>query len=87
MNVGRDDQAGFGLDTLSRNKQFRMLTLKDHISTTRTDYMNLYPSVLQTTSYNFPSTETTNEICGGVVKTKKLFNKNPAQHYADMLMC
>ena len=47
--------------------------------------MNPYPSVLQT-SYNFPSTETTNEICGGVVKAKKLFNKNPAQHYADMLM-
>lgn len=87
MNVGRDDQAGFRLDTLSTNKQFGTLTLKDHVSTTtRTDYMNPYPSVLQTTSYNFPSTETTNEICGGVVKAKKLFNKNPAQHYADMLM-
>ena len=87
MNVGRDDQAGFRLDTLSTNKQFGTRTLKDNLATSsRTDYVNPYPSVLQTTSYNFPSTETTNEMCGGVVKAKILFPKNPAQHFADMLM-
>ena len=87
MNVGRDDQAGFRLDTLSTSKQFGTLTLKYNVPlTTTTDYVNPYPSVLQTTSYNFPSTGTTNEVCAGVVKAKKLFPKNPAQHYADMLM-
>lgn len=87
MNVGRDDRAGFRLDTLSTSKQFGTLTLKDNVPvTTRTDYVNPYPSVLQTTSYNFPPTGTTNEICGGVVKAKKLFPQNPAQHYADILM-
>ena len=101
MNVGCDDQAGFRLDTCkqfgtltfgtltrkSTSKQFGMLTLKDNILlTTRTDYVNPYPSVLQTTSYNFPSTGTTNEVYGGVMKAKKLFHKNPVQHYADMLM-
>ena len=52
----------------------------------KTNYVNPCPSVLQTTSYNFPSTETTKEVCGGVVKAKKLFPKTPAQHYADMLL-
>ena len=64
MNVGRDDQAGFRLDTLSKNRQFGMLTLKDNVPlTTRTHYVNPYPSVLQTTSYNFPSTAMMNKIC------------------------
>ena len=41
MNVGRDDQACFRLDTLSTNKQFGTLTLNDHVfTTTRTDYMS-----------------------------------------------
>ena len=74
MNVGRDDQAGFRLDTLSKNKQFGTLTLKDNVPlTTRTHYVNPYPSVLQT-SYNFPSTAMTNKICDRGVKTKKLFH-------------
>ena len=41
INVGRDDQAGFRVDTLSTNKQFGMPTLKDNpATTTRTDYGN-----------------------------------------------
>ena len=87
MNVGRDDQAGFRLDTMTTSKQQATLCLKDNLPlTTRTDYVNQYPSVLQTTCYNFPATGTTSEICAGVVKAKKLFSKNPAQHFADMLM-
>ena len=54
--------------------------------TTRIDYVNQYPSVLQTTCYNFPATETTSEVCAGVVKAKRLYFKNPAQHYADIMM-
>lgn len=54
--------------------------------TTYTDYVNKYPSTLQTTSYNFPSTETTGEICCGVVKATPLHNKNAAQHFADLEM-
>ena len=87
MNVGRDDQAGFRLDTMTTSKQHASLCLKDNLPlTTRTDYVNPYPSVLQTTCYNFAGTETTNEVCAGVVKAKPLFPKNPAQHFADMML-
>jgi hypothetical protein len=87
MNAGRDDQAGFRLDTMTTSKQHGTLCLNYNLPlTTRTDYTNPYPSVLQTTCYNFPATCTTGEVCAGVVKAKPLFNKNPAQHFADMLM-
>lgn len=87
MTVGRDDQAEFRLDTMTTSKQNATLCCKDNLPlTTRTDYVNQYPSVLQTTCYNFAATETTSEVCAGVVKAKKLFFKNPAQHYADMMM-
>ena len=46
--------------------------------------MNAYPSTLQTTSYNFSGTETTSELCEGVVKAVPLNNKNPAQHTHDL---
>ncbi|CAB3986652.1 Hypothetical predicted protein [Paramuricea clavata] len=52
--------------------------------TTRTDYVNKYPSTLQTTSYNFAGTKTTGEVCMGVVKAPVLFNKNSLQHFADL---
>ena len=54
--------------------------------TTRTDYVNKYPSVIQTTSYNFTGTGTTPERCVGVVKAGTLHHKNPAQHAADLAM-
>ena len=38
------------------------------ILTTRTDYVNSYPSILQTTCYYFTATETTAEVCAGVVR-------------------
>ena len=75
------------MDTLTTSKQHRTLCVTDNLPlTTRTDYVNPYTSVLQTTCYNFPATGTTAEVCAGVVKAKPLFNKNPAQHFADMLM-
>ena len=84
VNIGRDDQSGFRLDNMSTNKT---LCLRDEPPlTTCIDYVNRYPSVLQTTSYNFPRTRTTGEICVGVVKAQKLFPKNPAQHFADLGM-
>jgi len=54
------------------------------ILTTHTDYINNYPSVLETTCYNFSATKTTGEWCAGVVQPAGLFHKNPAQHYADL---
>lgn len=72
---------------MSTNKQHATLCIRDKPSlTTHVDYVNRYPSVLQTTSYNFPSTKTTAEICVGVVKAQKRFPKNPAQHFADLVM-
>ena len=55
-------------------------------SQTHTDYVNKYPSTLQTTSYNFTGTATTPEFCAGVVKASKLYRKNPSQHSADLTM-
>ena len=60
-------------------------TVKD-VLTTHTDYVNKYPSTLQTTSYNFSKTETTKELCAGVVKASGVFPKKKAQHSSDIEM-
>ena len=87
MVLNRDDAAGFRLDTLVTSKQYGTPALQGHdVLTTRTDYVNKYPSTLQTTCYNFPSTGTTVELCAGIVKAPGLFQKNPAQHASDMEM-
>ena len=54
LNINRDDAANVQLDTLTTCKQHPnpVVQGKD-ISTTRTDYVNRYPSQLQTTYYNF----------------------------------
>lgn len=54
--------------------------------TTHTDYVNKYKAILQTTSYNFSKTDTTSELCAGVVKPVGLYSKNPTQHLADLQM-
>ena len=85
IKLGRDDQAGFRLDTLATHRLHSSLRVKGKEAlATRTDYVNKYRSTLQTTSYNFPATKTTAEICMGVVKTPSLCNKNSAQHLADL---
>ena len=87
MNLNRDDAPGFCLDTLSTHHLHRTPVVKGHdILTTHTDYVNSYPSILQTTCYNFTSTKSTGELCAGVVKAAGIFEKNPAQHYADFEM-
>ena len=62
-----DDAAGFHLDTLTTSKQYSKPSVKGSDILTRTDYVHKYPSTLQT-SYNFAATETTSEICVGIVK-------------------
>ena len=87
LNINRDDVTGFRLDTLSTCEQYTNPTLVgEEIKTTRTDFVNRHPSVLQTTSYNFSRTSTTAEVCVGVVKAVPLHPKNPAQHFSDLLM-
>lgn len=82
LNINRDDTTGFRLDTLTTCKQYTNPTVigKDILST-RTDYVNKHPSVLQTTSYNFTQTGTTSEVCVGVVKPVPIHKKNPTQHF------
>lgn len=76
MNLGRDDQAGFRLDTMATHKLQKTLCLKEcQTLTTYTDYVTKYPSTLQTTSYNFPATLTTGELCAGVVKAAPVHKK------------
>ena len=83
VNINRDDAAGFRLDTLTTCSQYATPCVKDTL-TTRTDYVNKYPSTLQTTSYSFSATKTTPEFCVGIVKAPKVHQKNPAQHAADL---
>jgi len=87
LNFGRDDQAGFRLDTMATHRLHSTLSVKDkECVTTYTDYTNKYPATLQTTSYNFVATETTGEICCGVVKAPGIHKKGAAQHFADLQM-
>lgn len=73
MNLNRDDQAGFRLDTLATHSKHAFLCTSP-VLTTKTD------STLQTTSYNFTETANTGEMCTGVVKAVPIHYKNPAQH-------
>ena len=52
MNVNRDDAAGFCLDTMVTHRLHRTPMVQGQQAlTTYTDYVNRYPSLLQTTSY------------------------------------
>ena len=83
-NVNRDDASGFRLDTMATHRLHRTPMVQGHQAlTTYTDYVNRYPSLLHTTSYNFSATQTTAEVCAGIVKPSGIFPKNPAQHAAD----
>ena len=85
--LNRDDASGFRLDTTYTHKQHKGVQLTSAPdTTTRVDYVNKYTSVLQTTSYLFPETDTTPKTCVGVVKPHFLFEKSPAQHMADINM-
>ena len=86
--INRDDASGFRLDTLTTCKQYGLPTLiGSDVLTTRTDYVNKYPSNLQTTSYNFTASRTTEEVCVGVVKAPtSIHPKKTCQHAADLAM-
>ena len=84
--LNRDDAAGFRLNTLTNHHQYSNPVVQGkEILTTYTDYVNPYPSVLQTTSYNFSETGTSPELCAGVVKAQTL-TKCHAQHAAELNM-
>ena len=52
MLLNRDDQSGFRLDMTYDHKYSKSITTSNNPAlTTRTDFVNSYPSVLQTTSY------------------------------------
>lgn len=85
ININRDDASGFRLDTMVTHSQHSSPMVQGkQILTTHTDYVNKYPSTLQTTSYNLTGTKTP-ELCAGVVKPK-IYPKNPSQHLADVEM-
>ncbi len=76
LNLNRDDATGFRLDTLSTCKQFSTPSIiGQDVLTTRTDFVNKYNSTLQTTPYYFSSTNTTQEVCVGIVKATPLHRK------------
>ena len=53
--------------------------------TTRAGFLSKCPAQLQTTSNNFHKTETTVDICIGVVKASQLHEKSFSQHSDDLL--
>ncbi len=73
---------GFRLGTMSTHRPYQSWGML-HLPT-RTNYVTKYPSTLQTSSYNFPETENTGEICAGIVKAIPVHAKNPPQHFADL---
>ena len=81
--LNRDDQAGFRLDSTYTHKTIPMLSIKP-TQTTRTDLLSKCPAQIQTTSYTFPKTETS-DICIGVVKASQLHEKSPSQHADDII--
>lgn len=87
MNLNRDDCAGFRLNTLSTHRLHQTPVVKGHeILATHMDFVNSYPFLLHTTSYNFSKVQTFGEICVQVVKGAGVFPKNPPQHAADLQM-
>ena len=65
--LNQDDQAGFRLDTTFTHRQGKCITTDNMPSlTTRTDFGNPYQSVIQTTSYLFMESVTTERSCAGV---------------------
>ena len=87
MILNRDDASGFRLDTTFTHRQHSALSLADDEEvTTRADYVNKYSSTLQVSSHMFLETETTPEVCIGIVKAHHLYPKSPAQHIADLQM-
>ena len=83
----RDDAAGFHLDTTYTHKHHPIVADSANPEvTTRTDYVNKYSSILQTSSYLVPETSTTPQLAAGIVKPHIVFPKNPAQHAADLAM-
>lgn len=54
--------------------------------TTRTDFVNSYTALLQTSSYLFMETDTTPKACVGKVKPHVLYEKLPTQYMADIQM-
>ena len=85
LNINCDDAANFRLDTLITCKEHPNPVVQGKDILTRTDYVNRYPSHLQT-SYSFTGTKSTLETCVGVVKAFPIHCKNPPQHYSDLVM-
>ena len=56
----------------------------EQVLTSHMNYVNNYPSTLQTTSYNFTGTKITPKLCTGVIKASKVYPKNPSQHLAEL---
>lgn len=76
-SLNRDDAAGLRLDSTFTHKQHTVLAEAgnpEHTTYT-TDFLNKYTSKLQTTSYMFLGSQTTAEVCAGVVMASLVHEK------------
>jgi len=77
-------KAGFQLDMATHQLQQTPCVGRKQALTAFTEYVSRYPSTLQVTFCNLTGTETTGELCAGMVKASGVFPKNPSQHAADL---
>ena len=83
----RDDAAGFRLNTTYTHKQHKGIQLIDLPDlTTKTDFVNNYSALLQTSSYLFPETGTTPKVCVGIVKPCVVYERCPTRTW-QMCKC
>ena len=80
--LNRDDQAGFRLDTTYTHSKHRMLSVDQEV-TTRTDFVNKYSSVLQSSTYLFMARDKPDERAAELSKIMLRKKKNASQHAAD----
>lgn len=85
--LNRGDAVRFRLDTTYTHKKHKGVQLADQPDlTTRTDFVNSYTALLQTSSYLFMETDTTPKACVGKVKPHVLYDRSPTQHIAHIQM-
>lgn len=77
VNINRDDASRFRLDTMASHRLQRTLCVGSKQALTT--YVNPYPSTINVTSYNFTGTNTTGELCAGVVKASVFSQKIPVK--------
>jgi len=81
MLVNRDDKSAKRLNTtVTHNRSNTLQISSEQTPTTKTDFVEIYPSHLQTSNYEFPGTGHGVQQCIGAVKAAGVHPKSGALH-------